>query len=86
VWHFLEAQNGTYRFGGERFVPLCGRLYSTGVKLARRPQALGKNLYPTLSVFGNVEFFGRLTPLRDSATQIVDVDVQLVDRIVGCER
>ncbi len=24
------------------------------------PQGLGKNLYPTLSVFENVEFFGRL--------------------------
>jgi ribosome-dependent ATPase len=24
------------------------------------PQGLGKNLYPTLSVFENVDFFGRL--------------------------
>jgi ribosome-dependent ATPase len=24
------------------------------------PQGLGRNLYPTLSVFENVEFFGRL--------------------------
>ena len=24
------------------------------------PQGLGKNLYPTLSVFENIDFFGRL--------------------------
>lgn len=29
-------------------------------RIAYMPQGLGKNLYPTLSVFENVEFFGRL--------------------------
>lgn len=29
-------------------------------RVAYMPQGLGKNLYPTLSVFENVDFFGRL--------------------------
>ena len=29
-------------------------------RIAYMPQGLGKNLYPTLSVFENLEFFGRL--------------------------
>ena len=29
-------------------------------RIAYMPQGLGKNLYPTLSVFENVDFFGRL--------------------------
>ncbi len=29
-------------------------------RIAYMPQGLGKNLYPTLSVFENIEFFGRL--------------------------
>ena len=29
-------------------------------RIAYMPQGLGKNLYPTLSVFENAEFFGRL--------------------------
>ena len=33
------------------------RTYS---RIAYMPQGLGKNLYPTLSVFENIEFFGRL--------------------------
>ena len=28
--------------------------------IAYLPQGLGKNLYPTLSIFENVDFFGRL--------------------------
>jgi len=31
-----------------------------GPRIAYMPQGLGKNLYPTLSVFENVDFFGRL--------------------------
>src|SRR5690606_26660532 len=31
-----------------------------GPRIAYMPQGLGRNLYPTLSVFENVEFFGRL--------------------------
>ncbi|QDG94365.1 ribosome-associated ATPase/putative transporter RbbA (plasmid) [Rhizobium sp. NIBRBAC000502774] len=33
---------------------------ATCPKIAYMPQGLGKNLYPTLSVFENVDFFGRL--------------------------
>ncbi len=36
-------------------------------KIAYMPQGLGKNLYPTLSVFENVDFFGRL--FGQSATE-----------------
>ncbi len=32
----------------------------TSPRIAYMPQGLGKNLYPTLSVFENVDFFGRL--------------------------
>ena len=28
--------------------------------IAYMPQGLGRNLYPTLSVFDNIDFFGRL--------------------------
>ncbi|PTM48651.1 ribosome-associated ATPase/putative transporter RbbA [Phreatobacter oligotrophus] len=31
-----------------------------GPRIAYMPQGLGKNLYPTLSVFENIDFFGRL--------------------------
>lgn len=33
-------------------------------KIAYMPQGLGKNLYPTLSVFENIDFFGRLFGLQ----------------------
>ena len=33
---------------------------ATGPRIAYMPQGLGRNLYPTLSVFENVDFFGRL--------------------------
>jgi ribosome-dependent ATPase len=33
---------------------------NVGPRIAYMPQGLGKNLYPTLSVFENVDFFGRL--------------------------
>ena len=29
-------------------------------RIAYMPQGLGRNLYPTLSVFDNIDFFGRL--------------------------
>ncbi len=34
--------------------------YRVGPRIAYMPQGLGKNLYPTLSVFENIDFFGRL--------------------------
>lgn len=33
---------------------------SVSPRIAYMPQGLGKNLYPTLSVFENIDFFGRL--------------------------
>ena len=33
---------------------------SVSARIAYLPQGLGKNLYPTLSIFENVDFFGRL--------------------------
>ena len=38
------------------------RSFRTAVssRIAYLPQGLGKNLYPTLSIFENVDFFGRL--------------------------
>src|SRR5262245_1421000 len=39
--------------GGRHRAAVCPRI-------AYMPQGLGKNLYPTLSVFENVDFFGRL--------------------------
>ena len=35
-------------------------------RIAYMPQGLGKNLYPTLSVFENIDFFGRLFGHRRS--------------------
>jgi len=38
-------------------------------RIAYMPQGLGRNLYPTLSVFDNIDFFGRLfgQPAADAA-------------------
>ena len=38
----------------------AGHRRQVGPRIAYMPQGLGKNLYPTLSVFENVDFFGRL--------------------------
>ncbi|MBS0522013.1 MAG: ribosome-associated ATPase/putative transporter RbbA [Proteobacteria bacterium] len=38
----------------------AGHRRATCPRIAFMPQGLGKNLYPTLSVFENVDFFGRL--------------------------
>lgn len=44
-------------------------------RIAYMPQGLGKNLYPTLSVFENVDFFGRLfgQDRRERAGRIADL-------------
>ena len=44
-------------------------------RIAYMPQGLGKNLYPTLSVFENIDFFGRLFGHHDSerASRIDDL-------------
>ncbi|MBV9275537.1 MAG: ribosome-associated ATPase/putative transporter RbbA, partial [Verrucomicrobia bacterium] len=44
--------------GGDISEPL--QRHSIGPRIAYMPQGLGKNLYPTLSVFENLDFFGRL--------------------------
>lgn len=38
----------------------AGHRRRVGPRIAYMPQGLGKNLYPTLSVFENIDFFGRL--------------------------
>ncbi len=45
-------------FGGDMRKP--GHRRAIGPRIAYMPQGLGKNLYPTLSVFENIDFFGRL--------------------------
>jgi ribosome-dependent ATPase len=44
--------------GGDMAEPQCRRAMCP--RVAYMPQGLGKNLYPTLSTFENVDFFGRL--------------------------
>ncbi|MCP6329994.1 hypothetical protein NL460_28065, partial [Klebsiella pneumoniae] len=48
----LEVLGGDMRDAAHRSA-ICQRI-------AYMPQGLGKNLYPTLTVFENVDFFGRL--------------------------
>jgi ribosome-dependent ATPase len=53
------VQQGTVRvLGGD--MSDSGHRARTCPRIAYMPQGLGKNLYPTLSVFENVDFFGRL--------------------------
>ena len=40
-------------------------------RTAYMPQGLGKNLYPTLSVFENVDFFGRLLCAPGQAAHLI---------------
>lgn len=44
-------------------------------RIAYMPQGLGKNLYPTLSVFENIDFFGRLfgLPRKEREYRIADL-------------
>lgn len=44
-------------------------------RIAYMPQGLGRNLYPTLSVFENIDFFGRLygQPARERRDRIADL-------------
>jgi ribosome-dependent ATPase len=45
-------------FGGD--LTDASHLKSLRARIAYMPQGLGRNLYPTLSVFENIDFFGRL--------------------------
>ncbi len=49
---------------------LSSRRNSICSRIAYMPQGLGKNLYPTLSVFENVDFFGRLFGLSKKEREI----------------
>ena len=61
-----------------------------GPRIAYMPQGLGRNLYPTLSVFENIDFFGRLfgqdraERARRIATLVESTGLQpFVDRAAG---
>lgn len=62
----LALVSGVRRIQSGRVEVLGGDMASAGHRrrvypqIAYMPQGLGKNLYPTLSVFENVDFFGRL--------------------------
>ena len=51
-------QGGVEVLGGD--MASASHRRATCPRIAYMPQGLGRNLYPTLSVFENVEFFGRL--------------------------
>ena len=54
-----EVQSGRIEvLGGD--IASSGHRRAVYPRVAYMPQGLGKNLYPTLSVFENVDFFGRL--------------------------
>ena len=44
----------------DKDVSVSGNLRDIRGRIAYMPQGLGRNLYPTLSVFENIDFFGRL--------------------------
>ena len=48
-------------------------------RIAYMPQGLGKNLYPTLSAFENIDFFGRLfgQGRAERARRIAELQVRL---------
>ncbi|MDR3468839.1 MAG: ATP-binding cassette domain-containing protein, partial [Xanthobacteraceae bacterium] len=52
-----------------------GHRRSSYARIAYMPQGLGRNLYPTLSVFENIDFFGRLFGLsaRQRAAHIAEL-------------
>src|SRR5262245_64658729 len=53
------VQQGTVRaFGGS--LADAAHLAASRPRIAYMPQGLGRNLYPTLSVLENIDFFGRL--------------------------
>jgi ribosome-dependent ATPase len=62
----LSLIAGARRVQTGRVEVLCGDMRDGGFRravsprIAYMPQGLGKNLYPTLSVFENADFFGRL--------------------------
>lgn len=75
----VEVLGGDMRMRSHR-VAICPRI-------AYMPQGLGKNLYPTLSVFENIDFFGRLfgQGLEERRTRI-DLLVTSTGLAPFCER
>lgn len=70
-----KIQTGSIEvFGGS----LADRSHRASIapRIAYMPQGLGKNLYPSLSVFENVDFFGRLFGLDAAARK------QRIDRLL----
>src|SRR5262245_3963783 len=60
-----RLQSGTIRtLGGD----MASRLHRDAVspRIAYMPQGLGRNLYPSLSVYENIDFFGRLFGLSEA--------------------
>ncbi|MDJ1160075.1 ribosome-associated ATPase/putative transporter RbbA [Chelatococcus sp. SYSU_G07232] len=53
----------------------AGHRVATSARIAYMPQGLGRNLYPTLSVFENLDFFGRLfgQPRRERERRIAEL-------------
>ncbi len=54
-----RIQQGTVQAFGDEMADAAQRTANRS-RIAYMPQGLGRNLYPTLSVFENIEFFGRL--------------------------
>src|SRR3954470_9360907 len=54
-----KIQTGTVEVLGGNIADARFRTSASG-RIAYLPQGLGKNLYPTLSIFENIDFFGRL--------------------------
>ncbi|ATN37394.1 multidrug ABC transporter ATP-binding protein (plasmid) [Rhizobium sp. ACO-34A] len=77
----LSLIAGARAMQGGRLDVLGGDMRSPGhrrrvcPRIAYMPQGLGKNLYPTLSIFENVDFFGRLfgQDAREREARIADL-------------
>ena len=65
-------QQGTVRVLGGDMANAAHRTVSRA-RIAYMPQGLGRNLYPTLSVFENIDFFGRLFG-QSGATRAAHID------------
>ena len=65
-------QQGTVRTLGGEMTDAAHRA-ANRARIAYMPQGLGRNLYPTLSVFENIEFFGRLFG-QSGATRAARID------------
>src|SRR3974390_1312991 len=62
LWSDRRAQRHNHRDTGalDGAMRHAGHRRSSLPRIAYMPQGLGRNLYPTLTVFENLDFFGRL--------------------------